>query len=631
MRILAALSTPLLLAVASAQAPPFQAALSKPILDPDQTLIETQVYTAARVLPMPSAQTAAQWRQQAETLRRRVLDEVILRGEARRWRDAKTRVEWLDTIPANGYRIRKLRYEAVPGLWIPALLYEPATVNGKVPAILNVNGHEKEGKSTAYIQERCINLAKRGMLALNPEWLGRGQLLTPGFSHYKLNQLDLSGTSGVGVFYLSLARSLDLLLSLENADPERAAVTGLSGGGWQTIILSALDPRVKLANPVAGYSSFVTRAQWPTLDLGDSEQTPSDLATVVDYTHLTAMMAPRPTLLSYNAKDDCCFRAEYAVSPLVQAARPIFGLFDAADRLRYHVNHDPGHNYGQDNREAFYRMLRDFFYGGSADFDTSEIFSRQEVRSAEQLDVPLPENNADLHTLALELSRGLPRRAGAPDRGRLSELVRAQQLAVEATEAGSGAAGGVDVTHWKLHMAGAWTVPAVEFAPAGAGSTVILVADEGRSSAAAQVQKLVSEGKRVVALDPFYFGESKIAKRDWLFAILVAALGERPLGLQASQVTAAARWLGGRRLGPVTLRSIGPRSSLFALVAAALEPQAIAGLETEGAMASLKEIIQKDLSADKAPELFCFGLLAEFDIPQMQALVAPRPVRTAGP
>ena len=28
-------------------------------------------------------------------------------------------------------------------------------------------------------------------------------------------------------------------------------------------------------------------------DLGDSEQTPCDLATLVDYTHLTAMRAPR--------------------------------------------------------------------------------------------------------------------------------------------------------------------------------------------------------------------------------------------------------------------------------------------------------------------------------------------------
>ena len=80
------------------------------------------------------------------------------------------------------------------------------------------------------------------------------------------------------------------------------AVTGLSGGGWQTIFISALDLRVKLSAPVAGYSSFLTRAVYPR-DLGDPEQTPCDLATVADYLHLTAMRAPRPTLLINNAKD----------------------------------------------------------------------------------------------------------------------------------------------------------------------------------------------------------------------------------------------------------------------------------------------------------------------------------------
>jgi len=72
------------------------------------------------------------------------------------------------------------------------------------------------------------------------------------------------------------------------------AVSGLSGGGWQTIMISALDPRVTLTNPVAGYSSFVTRAQFDR-DLGDSEPRPADLATIADYTHLTALMAPRPS------------------------------------------------------------------------------------------------------------------------------------------------------------------------------------------------------------------------------------------------------------------------------------------------------------------------------------------------
>ena len=66
-----------------------------------------------------------------------------------------------------GYRIKKLRYEALPGLWIPALLYEPEKLKGRVPVVLNVNGHDSKGKAAPYKQIRCINLAKRGMLALN--------------------------------------------------------------------------------------------------------------------------------------------------------------------------------------------------------------------------------------------------------------------------------------------------------------------------------------------------------------------------------------------------------------------------------------------------------------------------------
>lgn len=601
--------------------------LAKPIIDPNQPLVEVQVYTASRVPAMPPVKTAQEWRSTADRLRQRVLDEVVFRGEARKWRDAKTRVEWLETIPAQGYRVRKLRYEALPGLWVAALLYEPEKMTGKTPAILNVAGHEGTGKSTPYIQERCINLARRGMLALNPEWIGRGQMDSPGFLHYRMNQLDLTGTSGISVFYLSLKRSLDVLLSHEHADPQRVAVTGLSGGGWQTIFFSSLDTRVKLANPVAGYSSFVTRSQWPELDLGDSEQTPSDLATVTDYTHLTAMMAPRPTLLTYNAKDNCCFRADYAVSPLLYAAKPIFSLLDAQDHLRYHVNHDQGHNYGQDNREAFYGMVGDFFYKGDASFSAAEIPSTAEVRTAEQLHVPLPDGNADFHTLATTLMQALPRSGGTKDRARLRQLVRAQTFQVDAVRAGGDRDADAEATYWKLGMGSAWTVPAVELTPAAAKSTVLVIADEGRSSAAGEIKRLLGEGKRVVAMDPFYFGESRIAKRDWLFAILIAALGERPLGLQASQVAATARWLHTeRKAGPVSVLAIGPRASVFGEIAAAIQPEAIAGIETRGAMSSLKEVITRNLSADKTPELFCFGLLEEFDLPQIEALIAPRPV-----
>lgn len=221
-----------------------------------------------------------------------------------------------------------------------ALLYEPDNLSGTVPVVLNVNGHDSAGKAAGYKQLRCINLAKRGMIALNVEWLGMGQLRNPGNNHGAMNQLDLCGTSGIAPFYLAMTRALDVLLAHRHADRKRVAVAGLSGGGWGTIFISSLDTRVTLANPVAGYSSFFTRARYFS-DLGDSEQTPSDLATVVDYAHLTAMMAPRPLLLTFNAKDNCCFRADHALQPLLDAATPVYHAVGKPGALHYHVNLSP--------------------------------------------------------------------------------------------------------------------------------------------------------------------------------------------------------------------------------------------------------------------------------------------------
>lgn len=630
----------------SAQRPVVLEALKKPVLGLRQGTLEVQVYTGAKVLPVPHFRTAAEWESYAAKLREEVLAKAILRGEAAGWNEAKTKVEWLDAIDAEGYRVKKLRYEALPGLWIPALLYEPAMLSGKVPAVLNVNGHEEIGKATPDIQARCINLAKRGILALNPEWVGKGQLDIPNFDHARMNQVDLTGTSGVGIHFLAQKRALDLLLAHKNTDANRVAVTGLSGGSWQTIIISSLDTRVKLANPVAGYSSYLTRSQWPEPDLGDSEQTPTDLGSVADYTHLTGMLAPRPALLTHNSRDNCCFRADYAMSPLLMAARPIYQLFGKPGNLRYHINYDDGHNYGQDNREAFYRALRDYFFAENPSFSIQDIPVEKEIRTRQQLDSPLPADNLSFHQIAMNLSRQLPRRPELPrdqraaaawqdtGRAKLRGIVRAYDFPVEAIEAGSDTPQGADglkATYWKLQMGEAWTVPAVELASGTPESTALVVADGGRAGSAAEIERLLAGGQRVVAMDPFYFGESRIDKRDWLFAILLAALGDRPLGLQASQVVAAARWLQSRNAGPVTVVAIGPRSSLFALVAAGIEPKAIAGLQLHESFGSLKEIIEKNMTVRDAPELFCFGLLEEFDIRQMVAMVAPRPVRVMEP
>ena len=630
---------------ASAALRPIEELLKHPLLGTDLTWHEAGAFCDARVPRMPEVKTAAGWNSLSDALRRDVLEKVVFRGaEAKRWREAKTHVVWRETLAGGpGYRIRKLRYEALPGLWIPALLYVPENLAEKVPVHLAVNGHDREGKAAPYKQIRCINLAKRGIISLNVEWFSVGQLRTDqassassvergpaeGFKHGAMNQLDLCGTSGLAPFYLAMSRGLDVLLSLPHVDSERVAVSGLSGGGWQTIFISSLDPRVKLCNPVAGYSSFRTWVSFPG-EIGDSEQAPNDLATVADYTHLTAMMAGRFALLTYNAKDNCCFAAGHALEPLMQAAAPIFDLQGQASQLRSHVNYDPGtHNYDRDNREAFYRFVGDMFFPGDQAWNAKEIPSEAEVESKAALNVELPADNLDFNQLARAAMQGLPRdpkfaeRNPTGARARLREIVHFHEHAVTAKQIALDDGANGTTGFWQLRIGREWTVPVTAFARGTPKGTTILLADAGRQSLAAEVKRLLDAGQCVLAVDVYGFGESRFAPRKDRkdYATMMAAVGERPLGVQSAQLAGLARWAAKElKGGPVRLAAIGPRTSFIALVTAALERTTSGGLNTQQAMLSLKELIEKNVGVNERPEQFCFGLLETFDVPQLQTL-----------
>lgn len=610
-------------------------AINRMVLERGTPMDDVRAFVAPRVARMPDVDSAAAWAQAAGRIRSEVLDRVVFRGEAARWRDAETKVEWLDEIEGGpGYRIRKLRYEALPGFWIPALLYEPDRIDGKAPVVLNVNGHDAQGKAAPYKQVRCINLAKRGILALNAEWIGMGQLRSDGNQHGLINAIDLCGSGGIATHYLAMTRALDLLLDHPHADPARVGVTGLSGGGWQTIFVSSLDERVTLTDPVAGYSSFLTRIEYLS-DLGDSEQTPCDLALVADYTHLTALLAPRPALLTFNQKDNCCFASPHAMPPLVEAAAPIYSLFDREANLRVHVNLDPGtHNYEQDNRQALYRLIGDHWFADDPDYDPAELLSDQEVKTAEDLNVPLPDDTLDLKALALGLAESLPRAGGdeEPDdrRSALKAIVRPIEGDVAMDAVSSVPGDGFSATTFRLLLADSWSVPAVRLEPTGAeppAETVLLLADGGRGETVDAAVAHLAEGKRVVAVDPFYFGEAKPNERDYLWALMIASVGERPIGVQVGGLLAAARAFRPSESDPApTIEAIGPRSGVVALVAAALAPEAVSGVKLHRPMASLKEILDEGRTFNEAPELFCFGLLESFDLPQIEAMIAPRPV-----
>jgi hypothetical protein len=73
--------------------------------------------------------------------------------------------------------------------------------------------------------------------------------------------------------------------------------------------------------------------------------------------------------------------------------------------------------------------------------------------------------------------------------------------------------------------------------------------------------------------------------------------------------------------------AIGPRTSTIALIAAAIERNAIGSLEVRNALPSLKELIEQNHVVNDMPELFCQDLLGYFDVKDIVTLVAPRPVR----
>ncbi|MFT5368714.1 MAG: dienelactone hydrolase [Candidatus Latescibacterota bacterium] len=568
---------------------------------------------------------SGEWKQMASGLRRRFLNEVYLKGHSREVIQAQPEVVWGDVIEAGrGYRIRKLRYEGYPGMWIPALLYEPEQMDGKVPGVLNPNGHHSGGKAMDYKQARCINLAKRGMLALNTEFIGMGEL-TASRDHNRIGHLDLSGKAGVGVFYLAMKRALDVLVNHPSCDPGRVAMTGLSGGGWQTAVLSALDERVKVIVPVAGHSPLWQRVSCMS-DIGDLEQVPSDLCQVADFDTMTALFTPRPTLLIYNFRDDCCFRSRRTRKSVYAPVKPLYESLGIGDHFEFYENRNPGtHNYEADSRGQLYRFLNKHF-----GLDTPEVDLpfEDELLSESQLNVGLPQDNATLISLANDAMLGL-RKPTMPKNNRekwilkireqLKQVIRLPEFRAQ-DEIVSTRSG---IVQHRVNLSQTWTLPVTEFV--GDGDTVLMLADGGRQSRSVHVNPLQKEGHRVLAADVFGTGESKTPAG---MQMVLAGAGERPLGVLVGQVLALSRWAGGRKR--ISVSANGMLTSFAVLCAAALEPKRFSHLYLNGALDSLKRLIDQPVAYHDAVPLFCFGLLQVVDVPDLLAMTEGLAIEIVG-
>ena len=604
-----------------------QRALQKKLIGP-QAYRELLAFLGSHLPHCKTPTSTTAWLKNAPILRKEVLD-LFFRGHPKGLLAEKPQVHWGNRIQTGqGYIIRKLRYEGYPGLWVPALLYEPENMRGPAPAVLNPNGHHPGGKAMDYKQARCINLAKRGMLALSTEFIGMGELRAD-VDHNRIGHLDLCGVAGIGVFYLLMKRGLDIMLAHPKADPGRTAMTGLSGGGWQTALLAALDERVKVVVPVAGHSPVWQRSGCIE-DIGDQEQCPTDLCSAADYDTLSALFAPRPTLLIYNHNDNCCFQTKRTRKSIYEPLLPVYDMFGASDKLAFYDNTDPGtHNYERDSRRQLYQFLDQHFGLDTADDD---LPWRDELRTEDQLNVGLPTDNATLHSIAQAARRKirghkLKARAPATARKALAKLIKLPRYKNAALQKIGAAQKRRDCTiqHYRLRLDNTWTLPLTEFAPPRATGCALLLADGGRRAASAQITAALTQKRRVFAADIFGTGELHADPRHHM---LIATAGQRPLGTQVGHVLALLDTINNKS-GVPHLIAQGQIVSIISLFATALKPKTVTSLTTNTLLDTLGRLVDRPIPFANAPSLFCFGLLAEFDIPDLIALSAPAALHDA--
>jgi dienelactone hydrolase len=621
--------------------------LKDEILSPAVADFQMRQHIVQETAPLPKLPaTAAEWTKSADQLRRHLVDDVVFHGWPKQWVDSPSKFEERAVIETgHGYRIRKLRFEIVPGFYSSALLYEPEHMDGPVPAILNMSGHDGPlGYSYEFKQKRCITFAKHGILALNLEWFGFGELSKDGNDHSFAAHLDLVGANGVGVFYHEMRRGLDYLYLHPHVDRNRIGVTGLSGGGWQTIVLSSLDERVKASNPVAGFAATSSRVEAKDFgDMGDIEQSATDFLRGSDYPYLVALMAPRPILLTYNGEDDCCFRASLAKPRVFDAIQPFFALYGRADNLNWHENRDPGdHNYQLDNRLADYSFFTKQF--GLAPI-SDEAGVPAELQSYEELVTPLPEDNLTILGLARQMARRTTRspiptvaseRAAwaTSERAKLKEIVRYQPVELQDTWA-TAMSKSRDVQSISylfqlsngLSASGMWLRSMLQ--SSDTAPVTIVLNDDGRGAAADAVLQRFTRGEQVLALDLMFTGSPWKGKDTFEFAQMLAGLGERPLGLQAAQLIRIARWAQQKSAtAKVRLEVSGIRNQAAALVAAALEPDLFSEITVRQGVRSFSYVLDKPVTYAQAPELFCLDLYKEFDVDRLEAVAAPVTVQS---
>lgn len=305
-------------------------------------------------------------------------------------------------LEMDGYSVAKVRFESLPGFFVTGSLYRPlpaqpdaaadgaaGSVPERRPAILCPHGHWSRGRfmwasdqevqreldsgaeihesaARSPLQARCVHLARMGAVVFHYDMLGNADSvqipagIAHGFARQRehLNAPDAWGLFSVraesyfqsimGLQTWNTIRSLDFLETLPDVDPRRIGVTGASGGGTQTFMVAALDPRVQVAFPAVMVGT--------AMQGGCVCENCSLLRVEGGNVEIAALFAPKPQGLT--AADD--WTKEMATKGFPELQQ-LYALYGAADNVELTSRVEFGHNYNRFGREAMYRLMARHF------------------------------------------------------------------------------------------------------------------------------------------------------------------------------------------------------------------------------------------------------------------------------
>jgi hypothetical protein len=289
------------------------------------------------------------WKVYRDTLKA----EIIKRTGALLGQNLPLNLKETGSIRRNGYTVKNILFQTRPGIYATANLYIPDG-KGKFPGVVVMMGHSYNGRFYTKYQAVGVSLALQGYVSLCIDPWGSGERTTiHGIfeDHGDENNLGSSvlniGETLMGMEITDNVRAIDLLCSLPIVDPEKIGATGSSGGGNQTMWLTALDERIKAAVPVVSAGTFEAYM------LGSPcicEVLPAGL-TFTEEAGIIAMIAPRAVNMINHERDDIPAFLPREMMRSFSIAQPVFKMLAAENNIAYQV-FDLPHGYFPEDREV---------------------------------------------------------------------------------------------------------------------------------------------------------------------------------------------------------------------------------------------------------------------------------------